>query len=267
MKRLYLVALLGIGALALAGCRGGGGLGGNPEIVEKVATNQGADLKLTWKSVEGADGYRVYCDGNKIWEKKDTTYTIQGSSNVCKTVEVAAYSGNDEQKTPIDLTPKSSTIPGLVSHNHPDTTKPSWVKLDFTNGSATSVRQRDVRPNTPNTGWFVFFGSGTPQFRDVRSTTSFRDSTATMEVAFTDNISSGNLAPGTGSYNTVRSISSGGRYFFWADNTSTGYNSMDNNDYFGVIKVTSISGSGHYTADLEIYIQNKVPGLRWVVTE
>jgi hypothetical protein len=39
---------------------------------------------------------------------------------------------------------------------------------------------------------------------------------------------------------------------------------MDNYDYFGVIKVTSITGSCPYTADLEIYIQNKVPGLRWV---
>jgi len=265
MKRLYLVALLGIGVLALAGCRGGGGLGGNPEVVEKVATNQGADLKLTWKSVEGADGYRVYCDGNKIWEGRDTTYTIQGSSRVCEMVEVSAFSGSNEQKTRIDLTPKSSTITGLVSHNHPDTARPSWVKLDFTNGSATSVKQRDVRPNTPNTGWFVFYSGSGPQFVDVKSTTSFRDSTATMEVAFTDNMSSGFLAPGTGSYMTVRNVSSGGRYFFWADNTSS-YGSMDNNDYFGVIKVTSLSGSGHYTADLEIYIQNKVKGLRWVVT-
>ncbi|MFZ8833093.1 MAG: hypothetical protein ACO2O5_02640 [Candidatus Caldipriscus sp.] len=264
MKRLYLVALLGIGVLALAGCRGGGGLGGNPEVVEKVATNQGADLKLTWKSVEGAEGYKVYCDGNEIWKGKDTTHTIKGESKVCKTVEVAAYSGSDEKKTSIDLTPKSSTINGLVSHDSP--TGSSWVKLDFTNGTATSVRQSEVRPNTPNTGWFVFYNAGTPQFRDVKSTTSFADSTATMEVAFTDNMSSGFLAPGTGNYMTVRNVSSGGRYFFWADNTSS-YGSMDNNDYFGVIKVHSISGSGPYTANVRIYIQYKVPGLRWVVTE
>jgi hypothetical protein len=258
MKRLYLVALLGIGALALAGCRGGG-VGGNPEVTA-TAVNQGADLQLTWKSVEGANGYRVYCDGNKIWEGKDTTYTIQGSSNVCKMVEVAAYSGSDEQKYSLDLTPKSSTITGLVSH---DGTGSSWVKLDFTNGTATSTTQSSVDKNAPNTGWFVFFnaGSGNVQFKDASATSV---GTAKMEVAFTDNISSGYLAPGTGNYNTVRNVSSGGRYFFWADNTSTGYESMDNNDYFGVIKVTSISGSGPYTANLEIYIQNKVAGLRWV---
>jgi hypothetical protein len=256
MKRLYLVALLGIGALALAGCRGGG-VGGNPEVTA-TAVNQGADLQLTWKSVEGADGYRVYCDGNKIWEGKDTTYTIQGSANVCKTVEVAAYSGSDEKKYSLDLTPKSSTITGLVTH---DGTGNSWVKLDFTNGTATSTTQGSVDKNAPNTGWFVFYNnSGTPQFRDASATSV---GTAKMEVAFTAT-SSGNLAPGTGNYNTVRSTSANAYHFFWADNTSTGYGSMDNNDYFGVIKVTSLTGTGPYTANLEIYIQNKVPGLRWV---
>jgi hypothetical protein len=216
------------------------------------------DLQLIWKSVEGAYGYRVYCDGNKIWEGRDTTYTIQGSSMVCMMVEVSAYAGSDERKTSIDLTPKSSTITGLVTH---DGTGNAWVKLDFNNGTATSTTQSNVNPNAPNTGWFVFYNnSGTPQFKDASATSV---GTATMEVAFTDN-SSGYLAPGPGNYNTVRNVSSGGRYFFWADNTSTGYDEMDNNDYFGVIKVLSISGSGPYTADLEIYIQYKVPGLRWV---
>jgi hypothetical protein len=261
MKRLYLVALLGIGVLALAGCRRGG-VGGNPEVVEKVATNQGADLKLTWKSVEGADGYRVYCDGNRIWEgkDKDTTYTIQGSSRVCEMVEVSAFSGKDEQKTRLDLTPKSSTITGLVSH---DGTGSSWVKLDFSNGTATSTTQSSVDKNAANTGWFIFYnaGSGNVQFRDASATSIGQ---AKMEVAFTAS-SSGNLAPGTGNYNTVRGTSANASHFFWADNTSTGYGSIDNNDYFGVIKVTSLSGSGPFTANLEIYIQNKVAGLRWVV--
>jgi len=256
MKRLYLVALLGIGVLALAGCRGGG-VGGNPEVTA-TAVNQGADLKLTWKSVEGADGYRVYCDGNKIWEKKDTTYTIKGDSNVCKTVEVSAYSGSDEQKTQIDLTPKSSTINGLVSH---DGSGNSWVKLDLPNGAASSVRQTDVDKTATNIGWFVFYNnSGTPQFKDASATSV---GNADMEVAFTAS-SSGNLAPGTGSYNTVMSTSANAYHFFWADKRDAGYDSMDNSDYFGVIKVLSISGSGPFTANLEIYIQNKVKGLRWV---
>ncbi len=268
MRRFCLTVIL---ALAILGCRKEETptsppppppppppfLGGNPEVTA-TAVNQGADLKLTWKSVEGAYGYRVYCDGNKIWEGRDTTYTIQGNSSVCRAVEVSAYAGSDEMKTYIDLTPKSSTINNLVTH---DGTGISWVKLDFNNGTAYVVRQSDVDRTATNIGWFIFYNnSGTPEFRDARHTSV---GNADMEVAFTAS-SSGNLAPGTGNYNTIRNVSSGGRYFFWADNTSTGYGSMDNNDYFGIIKVISITGSGPYIADLEIYIQNKVPGLRWV---
>jgi len=272
MRRFCLTVIL---ALAILGCRKEEtptspptsppppppppSLGGNPEIVEKVATNQGADLKLTWKSVEGAYGYRVYCDGNKIWEGRDTIYTIRGSSNVCQEVEVSAYAGRDERKTYIDLTPKSSTITGLVTHDSP--TGYSWVKLDLPNGVASLVRQSDVDRYAPNTGWFVFYNnSGTPQFRDASETSI---GTAKMEVAFTAT-SSGHLAPDTGNYAVVRETSANAYHFFWADNTNIGYGSMDNYDYFGVIKVTSITGSGPYTADLVIYIQSKVPGLRWV---
>jgi hypothetical protein len=161
-------------------------------------------------------------------------------------------------KTYIDLTPKSSTITGLVTH---DGTGYSWVKLDFNNGTAISTIQSNVDINAPNTGWFVFYNySGNPQFRDVGTTII---GMAKMEVAFTDN-SSGYLAPGPGNYNTIRYTAANAYHFFWADNTSIGYGDMDNNDYFGVIKVTSLTGSGPYTANLEIYIQNKVAGLRWV---
>jgi hypothetical protein len=270
MRRFCLTVIL---ALAILGCRKEEtptsppppppppppSLGGNPEITILTAVNQGADLQLTWKSVEGAYGYRVYCDGNKIWEGRDTIYTIQGSSYVCRAVDVSAYAGSDERKTYIDLTPKSSTITGLVTH---DGTGNSWVKLDFNNGIAYVVRQSDVDKYAPNTGWFVFYnaGSGNVQFRDASATAI---GTAKMEVAFTAP-SSGYLAPGPGNYAVVMGTAANAYHFFWADNTSTGYNEMDNNDYFGVIKVTSLTGTGPYTANLEIYIQYRVPGLRWV---
>jgi hypothetical protein len=270
MRRFCLTVIL---ALAILGCRKEEtptspptpppppppppSLGENPQVTA-TAVNQGADLKLTWRSVEGAYGYRVYCDGNKLWEGRDTIYTIQGSSNVCRAVEVSAYAGSDEMKTYIDLTPKSSIITGLVTH---DGTGYSWVKLDFNNGTAYVVRQSDVDTYAPNTGWFVFYNNyGTPEFRDVGATSI---GMATMEVAFTAP-SSGYLAPGPGNYNVVRGTSANAYHFFWADNTNIGYGSMDNYDYFGVIKVTSLTGTGPYTANLEIYIQYKVPGLRWV---
>ncbi len=256
MKRVYLAAILGIGVLALAGCRGGGEIA-TPEV-KATAVSAGEDLQLTWKSVENADGYRVYCDDNKIWEGKDTTHTIDGASRVCKEVQVSAYSGDDEQKYTLDLTPKPSGTITLVSHDSPSGN--SWVKLDFNSFTVTPVRQSDVDKTAPKVGWFVFFNnSGNPEFRDARETSVGQ---AEMEMAFTES-SSGNLAPGTGNYNTVRRTSANAYHFFWADNRST-YGSMDNNDYFGVIKVADITGTGPYTVNLEIYIQHKVPGLRWV---
>jgi hypothetical protein len=121
--------------------------------------------------------------------------------------------------------------------------------LDFNNGSAISTTQSSVDKTAPNTGWFVFYNnSGEPQFRDASATSV---GTAKMEVAFTAT-SSGYLAPGSGNYNTIRLTAANAYHFFWADNTSTGYGSMDNNDYFGVIKVISLTGSGPYTANLEV---------------
>jgi hypothetical protein len=109
----------------------------------------------------------------------------------------------------------------------------------------------------------VFYNAGSDnvQFRDASATSL---GTAKMVVAFTAFNSSGYLAPGTGNYAVVRGTSANTYHFFWADNTSIGYDEIDNNDYFGVIKFISLTGSGPYTADLEIYIQYKVLGLRWV---
>jgi len=271
MKRVFLAVLLSV--LAFTGCRReeagggvggggggfGGGLGGSP-IVTATAVNSGADLRLSWKHVEGAEGYRVYCDGNKIWEGTGITYTITGTTNVCKTVEVSAFAGNDERKYTLDLAPMYGIIIGLVSHDNPSGS--SWVKLDFTNGSISVVRHSSVDPYAPNTGWFLFYNNyGTPEFRDASATSV---GTARMEFAFTAPNSSGNLAPDAGSYSTVRETYANAYHFFWADNTSMGYGSMDSNDYFGVISVTSLTGYGPFTADLVIYIQTKVPGLRWV---
>jgi len=268
-----IVSVLLTVALLLGGCKkesDSGGptgpetpppLGGSPTIVSKTAVNDGQDLRIIWSSVENAKGYKIYCDGNEIRRIIDTTYTIPGASHVCQRVEVYAYNEGDEKRVSIDLTPVSASISGLVSHD--GISGYSWVKMDFSAGDVVLVPQSSVDITAPNTGWFVFYNNysyGTPEFRDASATSVGQ---ARMELAFTPN-TSGSLAPGIGNYRVVRQVASGGFYFFWADNTSTGYGSMDNNDYFGVVRVLSIDGSGPYTADLEVYMQLNVPGLRWV---
>ena len=266
-----IVSVLLTGALLLGGCKkesDSGGptgpetpppLGGSPAILSTTAVNDGQDLRIDWSYVENAKGYKVYCDGSEIWSGTDTTFTIPGRNHVCQRVEVSAYNEGGEKRTFIDLTPVSASLSGLVSHD--GTSGYSWVKMDFSTGDAVVVQQSSVDPNVPNTGWFLFFNNGgTPEFRDVGMTPIGQ---AKMELAFTAN-TSGSLAPGMGNYRVIRQVASGGFYFFWADNTAIGYGSMDNRDYFGAIRVLSISGSGPYTAEIEVYMQLNVPGLRWV---
>jgi hypothetical protein len=41
-------------------------LSGDPEIINATPVNDGKDLKIEWKKVENAEGYKLYCDGAKI---------------------------------------------------------------------------------------------------------------------------------------------------------------------------------------------------------
>ncbi len=251
-KFLLILPIFAVGILS-TGCPPGGG--GNVEI-KAEAVNDGADLKLTWTSVEGVSTYKVLDENqNVIAEVNDTTYTLAGADGVYSEIYIQA----GDTKTKLDLTPWEGSVSDIVSH---DLTGNSWVKVDFTTPSVNAIQQSDVDVAAANTGYFILYNNGgTPELRDAGATSV---GAAKMEMAFSDN-SSGDLAPGTGNYNTARGISDGGFYFFWADNTSTGYGSIDANDYFGAVKVTSLSNSGGgYTANFTIYIQNKVDGLRWL---
>jgi hypothetical protein len=267
-------------------------LSGDPEIINATPVNDGKDLKIEWKKVENAEGYKLYCDGAEIsdWDIKDTSYIIPGpwyycdflgckkGGFTCKTVEVLAYSlggwtglAGDRHIASLYLTPKFARIEGLVSH---DTEGNSWVKIDFLTGEIKAVPESEVNPNIPNTAWFVLYNnSGNPEFRDVEEL----GKEANVRVKFGRNINEDfipNLAPDLESYSTKITIfSPGDKIYFWVDSKGKGYGSVDSSDYFGAILVKSFieqynseiyRGKGPYRADLEILLQDKVKGLRWV---
>jgi hypothetical protein len=267
-------------------------LSGDPEIINATPVNDGKDLKIEWKKVENAEGYKLYCDGAEVWNHdiKETSYIIPGpwyycdsfgcrkGGFTCKTVEVLAYSlggwtglAGDRHIASLYLTPKFARIEGLVSH---DTEGNSWVKIDFLTGEIKAVPESEVNPNIPNTAWFVFYNnSGNPEFRDVEEL----GKEANVRVKFGRNISEDfipNLAPDLESYSTKITISStGDKIYFWVDSKGKGYGSVDSSDYFGAILVKSFieqynpeiyRGEGPYRVDLEIFLQDKVKGLRWV---
>ncbi len=252
-KFLILLPIFAVGVVATSCTQTGGG---NVEITAE-AVNDGADLKLTWTSVEGVSEYKILDENqNEIATVNDTTYTLAGADGVYSAIFIDAGG----TKTKFDLMPFSGTVSDIVSH---DLTGTSWVKIVFGDSpTVDAIQQSDVDVTAANTGYFILYNnSGTPELRDASATS---EGQAKMELAFSDN-SSGTLAPGTGNYNTARGIAENGFYFFWADNTSAGYGSMDANDYFGAVKVTSLSSSGGgYTASFIIYIQHNVAGLRWL---
>ncbi len=219
----------------------------------------GADLELTWRPVEYAEEYVVYGDGSPLIRTEDTAVILNGGDGVYAEIEVCAQNDVGRACSTLNLTPWEGSVSDIVSH---DLTGNSWVRIDFTTPSINALQQDDVDPNVINTGYFLLYNNyGYAEIRDAGATPVGQ---ARMEMAFSDNMS-GFLAPGPGNYNTVQNVVSGGFYFFWADNTSAGYGSMDENDYFGAIRVDDLNRSGGgYVANFTIYIQHNVPGLRWI---
>jgi hypothetical protein len=179
--------------------------------------------------------------------------------------------GEDKRTASKDLNPKFARIEGLVSH---DTEGNSWVKIDFLTGEIKATPESEVNPNIPNTAWFAFYNnSGNPEFRDVEEL----GKESNVRVKFGRNINEDfipNIAPDLESYSTKITIfSTGDKIYFWVDSKGKGYGSVDSSDYFGTILVKNLiegnnpeiyRGKGPYRADLEILLQDKVKGLRWV---
>jgi hypothetical protein len=75
------------------------------------------------------------------------------------------------------------------------------------------------------------------------------------------------LAPGEG-YSDVAVIypypSVGTRFFFWINNKENGV--IDPSDYFGAVEFIGVQdlGGNTYKADIVIFLQDRVRGLRWL---
>ncbi len=260
-KKILGVAIV-VGTFAVVTSCGPGGTDSGgilpaPSVNYEV-TNSGADVFLTWGAVDGADGYVVRCDGQTLYTGQDTFYTIQGTQNVCKNVEVRATSGTDEGDPAILDFSMTSFQLTIYRTDDPNVNNPSWVKIvfDSNNPSADAITQGQVDVTAPNTGYFVWDTPNT--LKDVAQTSINQN--ASYELAFTGNTADV-LAPPTGNYNTVQNIADNDRLIFWADFVnSPQYGAMDQGDYFGVIQVGTINGT---QTTVTIYIQTE-PGLRWV---
>ena len=254
MKRFY--ALLFAGAALMVGCRGNVG---TPSVTVE-AINNGSDLDLTWNPVENANKYKIYGDGNLIATIDSTHYVLQGSEGVYSLVVVEAEGGGADS---IDLTPYEKDLGTIYTHDDPDTTHHSWVKVYLKGDSteATTISQASVDTTLNNTAYFVFFNNaGTPQFKDVFETSI---GGGKVRSKFADPGSTAGLAPNsTDAYSGTKDVAGNSEYYIWFDRDLDG--NISTNSCFGLIKVGPTNGSGPYNTNATIYIQNKVPGLGWI---
>ncbi len=227
-----------------------------PNPVKAEAVNGGADLKLTWSSVENAERYAIYGDGVEVSITADTSTTLFGTSGVYTEVLVCARNSEGETCDTLDLSLWVGQAQNICDHLQAGCS--SWVKIDFNGPSVSVIQQSDVDMSLPNTGYFILYdNNGNLELRDASATSAGQ---ALMQLSFTENTTS-SFAPPAGNYTTARSIVQGGRYIFWADNVPSGYGIIDTNDYFGIIRVDRLSNTD---TDLTVYIQDKVKGLRWL---
>jgi len=255
MKRFSV--LLFAGALLVAGCKNGEV--GTPDVTAK-AVNNGADLDLTWNAVENASTYKIYGDDSLLAEIDSTHFVVSGSNGVFAKVTVEAVGGG---KYDVDLMPYEKDLGTIYTHDDPDTTHHSWIKVYLSGDSteATTTNQAGVDNTLDNTAYFVFFNnSGNLQFKDIHKT-SF--TTGKVHSYFADPGSVAGLAPNsTDAYSDTTDVSGNSEYFIWFDRDLDGDISTDS--YFGLIKVGPTTGTGPYSTTVTIYVQNKVPGLGWV---
>jgi hypothetical protein len=261
--------------IMLIGCRKR--LSGNPEVVSITPINGGRDLEVVWRKDRNAEGYYVACDGQQLdrYERnnnKDTFQVIEGTQSACefdgwgticrewertcKYVSITSYRGDEQNTTSIDLTSRVFTVNGIVVGRD---SSPAWIKLDLSNKTASLVSEVDT--TLPNVVWFSFSINNDGRWIVIGK----GPSNLALLIHDGYNYKYKYLAPGEG-YDDVAVISPrvGTRFFFWINNKENG--TVDPSDYFGAVGFTGIQnlGGNTYKADIVIYLQDRVRGLRWL---
>jgi hypothetical protein len=262
--------------IMLIGCRKR--LSGNPEVVSITPIYGGRDLEVVWRNDNNAEGYYVACDGQRLFygternNDKDTFQVISGTQRVCegdswstycrevehtcKYVSITSYIKNEKYTTSIDLTSRVFTINGIIVGRD---SNPAWIKLDLSNKTASLVSGVDT--TLPNVVWFSFSIND-----DGWIIIGKGPSNLALLIHNGYSYPYKYLAPGEG-YNDVAVIfhsSVGTRFFFWINNKENG--TIDPSDYFGAVEFTGVQnlGGNTYKADIVIYLQDRVRGLRWL---
>lgn len=220
--------------------------------VTATALPGGDTLRLTWTAVTSASGYYVYLDGVKN-TVSSTSYDVAAPTKV---IEVSAYSGSVESEK-WSLTTTVEKTANLAVAMVGNTSNPNQAFYFNASGTALAI------PLTQATDIdFVMDTDGTnPELRspDAYTPPYNSEDNASAATTSTDFDAYEDCEP-SGTYNTVRVLSSGAVYALWIDPTNNGWST---DDHFAKVKVEGIS-SQVVTVTLGY---QKVGGLRWVISQ
>ena len=273
--RKFMLAMGIVSVLGIYGCNKTTSNITTPSVQYAAEQPDGAKLSLTWTAISNIDGYHVYI----YYKSRDTTIDLSSSATTyevttpAKTIEVSAYKGTDESdKWTLDLTAVKTTTITVYGANDPVATDPSGFGFSTTDGSVHTYALSgvDTATNWPLIDFYledrgaISLSLYAPT--DVPSSAfpyhKLNDKGNVSVAASVSDFDTFNItsAPG-GSYSTQTLLSNNTVYSFWLDPNNNSWDATE--DHFGKLKVTTISGE---RVDMEVAYQ-KVPGLRWVVTE
>lgn len=220
--------------------------------VQHLAISNGAQLRLTWAPVTGAQGYKIQTDDSTF----TTTATTFDVTRPTKSIKVRAYSGSSESNDwSMDLTVVVTSTIDVWGMSEQSADKPSG--FGFTaDGTAISYAVGEAA----NHGNLEFVmedrGMAMHFYSPNRYDPPFNNKDNGIATASGNDFDAATIA--TGDFYTTFPCVDGGLYFLWLDPNANGWDATS--DHFGKIKVVSVQGT---KVTLKVAYQ-KVPGLTWV---
>jgi len=247
----YLLPLLGALLVLIVACQ-------TPVTLEKpnvswTVKDEGATLGLSWYPVTGADGYKVYYDGNTT---ADSTFTATNIdiSTPHKSVKIEAYNGSEVADSTISTAAEDAstiTVYAISDPTHNDCsfgflTDGAAVAYDVTNSADYTKIDYVLEDRTvPLSFWSP--NEYTPQY----------NAKINGSLAAGTDFDAVKTAPTSGTYTTKTELTVNSVYALWMG-TSTSWLATD---HFAKAKVESVSGT---TVTLKLAYQ-PIGGLRWLI--
>ena len=249
----YLPVVLGALLLQVISCNPSGDL--VKPTVSYTAVEAGAKLHLTWLAVTNATGYNVYVDGVKNEIVSGIySFDVTGPAKLIEVSAIAASSEGDKWS----LTTTIKQTANVTVYTTADAQQINHAFYFDTAGAAVAIplsRPSDIEFTLDTNQTVSNIQLRSPDSYNPKYNTKGNQSAAASATNFDDL----KIAPATGVYSKIRTISPDAVYSLWLDPGANGWSA---DDHYGKIKIEAISGTA---VTLTVGYQ-KIAGLRWLIS-